>query len=200
MRRLILFLFALLPFAAQAQCAPAELAGSGTRAVLEVNATGTAAAWWCPGRFEPALALYAVRWDAMTDPLRADLAALSSARDQTVAGIDRMRATHATAPLASDALRPVWEQARERIQVSRPTNPLWLVAKNGTCGPGSTLGCSRPTYLVTNGVRGTTATSTRATVGASCGCVRLRVLEGTTVYCGVDGESELVAVCVRQPD
>jgi len=191
--RLILFLLSLLPFAAQAQCAPAELAGSGTRAVLEVNAAGTAAAWWCPGRFEPAFALYAVRWDAMTDPLRADLAALSSARDQTVAGIDRMRATHATAPLDSDALRPVWAPARERILASRPLDPVWLVAKNGTT-------MTRPTYLVTNGVRGTTAASTRASVGATCGCVRLRVIEGATVYCGVDGTSQLVAVCTRLPD
>lgn len=196
MRRLILFLFALLPFAASAQCAPADLSGSGTKAVIDFNTTGGAAAWWCPGRFAPTLTLYAVRWDAMTDPLRADLSALASQPDH--AGIERMQAAHATTPLGSDVLRPVWEPAKARMLASRPADPVWLVARNGAY-------TTRPAYLVVAGpdslsVIGSTATAARATVGASCACVRLRVVTGPTTYCGIDGESQLVAVCARQTD
>jgi len=196
MHRLTMFLSALLlPMAAAAQCVPSDLAGAGTKAVLELNTTGGAVAWWCQGRFEPSLTLYAARWDAMSEPLRADLNALPSAPDQVLAGaeIARMLSAHATTHLDSAALRPVWAPAGGRISTSRPANPVWLVARNGTY-------TTRPTYPVVNGVRSTTATTTRATVSASCGCVRLRVIEGQTTYCGIDGESQRVAVCTRQPD
>jgi len=190
MRRLILLLCSLLPIAASA-CTPAEIGGTGTRSVIELNTTGGAAAWWCPGPFKPSLALYAVRWDALTDPLRADLAALPAAADHLVA-IERMRAAHVTMPLASDALRPVWLPARDRIAAARPHDPVWIVARNGTYA-------TRPAYaLIAEHTLSTT--TARATVGASCGCRRLHYIDRSTTYCGIDGESQLVAVCTRQPD
>jgi hypothetical protein len=194
MRNLILSLCALWSAlaAAQGQCIPADFSGTGTKAVLELNATGGAVAWWCPGRFKPTLSLYAVRWDAMSEPLRADLNALVASPDQTVAGIDRMRATHATVPLNDAGLRLVWEPARARMLASRPSNPLWLVARNG-------IVTTRPAYTSAGGVR-QAMSSTRATVGVSCGCLRLNIVEGQMVYCGFDNTSQLVTLCTRQPD
>jgi len=189
MRRLILLLLALLPSVVWAQCAPAEVKGSGTPAVLEPNAAGVAVAWWCPGTFTPTLALYAVRWDALTDPMRSQLSALPGATSPAAA-IEQMRIAHATTPLSDDALRAIWEPARARILASRPADTVWLVARNGT-----TL--TRPSYPVTDGVRSTIASAVRATVDMTCGCMRLRVVEGTSTYCAFDGASALVALCTR---
>jgi hypothetical protein len=157
---------------AWAQCLPAEVNGSGTHAVLEFNGAGAAVAWWCPDRFRPRLTLYAVRWEALTPSLHAELTALWRAADKSAA-IERMRAAHADTPLGSPALVEVWSPARARILGARPPTPAWVVASDG---PMVQLLGGR---LVDDPLR--------AAAGTVCDCSRedRRVIVDQRVYCRV---------------
>ena len=65
---------------------------------------------------------------------------------------------------------------------AQPSDPIWRVAKNGTS-------TTRPTYLVTNGVRQTKSNGI-ISVGVQCTCNRpeFRVIEGTSTYCVANQE------------
>lgn len=154
---------------AAAQCLPAEINGSGTPAVLEFNAAGAAVAWWCPNRFRPRLTLYAVRWEALTPALHAELTALWRAADKS-AEIERMSAEHVDTPLLSPGLIEVWSPARARIQAVRPPTPEWVVADERT-------------YLHQGGRL--VDDPLRVPAGTPCDCSKddRRVIVDQTVYC-----------------
>jgi hypothetical protein len=154
---------------AAAQCLPAEINGSGTHAVLEFNAAGAAVSWWCPDRFRPRLTLYAVRWEALTPALHAELNALWRAADKRAA-IERMSAEYADTPLLSPRLYDVWSPARARILAARPPTPEWVVADERT-------------YVHLGGQL--VGDQQRVPVGTPCDCSKddRRVIVEQTVYC-----------------
>lgn len=71
-----------------------------------------------------------------------------------------------------------------------PPAEVWLVARNSTY-------TTRPTYPVADGIRSTTSNG-RVDVGAACDCAAVKIVSGTTTYCGVLGRADTVAVCTRQ--
>jgi hypothetical protein len=156
---------------AAAQCLPAEVNGSGTQAVVEFNAAGAAVAWWCPERFRPRLSLYAVRWEALTPALHAELTALWRAADKS-AEIERVRAAYADTPLLSPGLHEVWSPARDRIRANRPPTPEWMVADERS-------------YQHQGGRL--VADPQRVSPGAPCDCTKddRRVIVDQAVYCRV---------------
>lgn len=104
--------------------------------------------------------------------------------------------TRAVAYRCSESGLPAAREAacrkgRELMLASMPQEPkpVWKVAIN----PGAT---TRPAYPLVDGVRGRTANG-RATVGADCDC-SARSVEGSSVYCGVNGRTDQVALCRRQ--
>lgn len=128
-----LYTLLLVATGARAQCLPAQFNGPGSPVVAEVNAAGAAVAWWCPDRFNPKLSLYAIRWENLTPSLHAELVALLRAPDKPTE-LARMAAEHVNTPLLDPRLADVWRPASQRILMSKPPVPGWVVAP----GPGTT--------------------------------------------------------------
>ena len=167
---------------------PPQYGGTCSAPIIESNATGAAAAYWCAASppSPPALYLYAVRWNAMTVPMLADFALLGLPGDNAER-IRAMRAKYQTENVWD--MCDVWEPMRGRINAAMPAPvaaPLWTVSKYS-------MQTTRPAYTVTNGVRGTTSTS-RATVGAACDCAA-PIREGLTTYCPFAGSGAAVSMC-----
>jgi hypothetical protein len=167
--------------AAAVTCLPAEANGSGSHAVLEFNAAGAAVAWWCPDRFRPKLTLYAVRWEALTPTLHAELNALWRAADKSAA-IKRLQERHADTPLTSAGLREVWSPALDRVLAMRPANPEWVAAVDGG-------------FVLSEGRIVSDPVPVRA--GMTCDCAKdaTRVTVDQNVYCPAMGTQRL-ALCV----
>ena len=163
---------------------PPQYGGSCSLPIIESNATGAAAAYWCatPPPAPPALYLYAVRWSAVTVPMLADFALLGLPGDNAER-IRAMRAKYQTENVWD--MCDVWQPMRERINAAMPKPAVWRVAKNSTY-------LTRPAFPVIAGKRSATATG-RATVGAACNCAA-PVIEGTSTYCPAD-TAPLVAIC-----
>jgi hypothetical protein len=192
MKHIFAILFLLLCSIAQAQtCAPADLKGTGTKAVQHFSAAGVASAHWCPGKYAPTLTLHAVRWSAVTPALAAELDALRSSTTAPAA-MAAMRAKHTTAPLSD--LTDVWLPLVDRINASKPALPVWVVAKNGTTS-------TRPTKAFLWNDADTpyfTADSTvRATVGATCRCNEAVIEVSTTSWCRLP-DQYVMAVCAKK--
>ena len=169
---------------------PPQYGGTCSLPIIESNATGAAAAYWCatPPPASPALYLYAVRWSAVTVPMLADFALLGLPGDNAER-IRAMRAKYQTENVWD--MCDVWEPMRERINAAMPAPAParpWTVAKYS-------LQTTRPAYPVLNGVRGTTSTS-RAPVGATCDCTA-PLREGLTTYCPFTGSGTSVAICTQ---
>lgn len=79
-------------------------------------------------------------------------------------------------------------RALMRADMPQEPKPVWRVAPNSTYA-------TRPAYPISAGVRGTISNG-RATVGAECDCA-VRSVEGSSVYCGVNGRADQVALCRR---
>lgn len=168
-------------------CAPSDLKGAGTRAVVEWNDIGVAVGWWCPGSNNPRL--YAVRWNAMNQQLRDAVDGLRSATDPASA-IAAVANANATTPIAS--LVDVWGPIVSKLEASRPAPQIWVVAPApSNASPPNT----RPAFSWSAGVRGTVAVG-RAPSGSPCNPTIGRV-EGGVAYYGVNNLPNQVAVCVR---
>lgn len=81
-------------------------------------------------------------------------------------------------------------ELKSLIIASAPNEPapVWIVAPNASYA-------TRPAYPFAEGVRGTTANG-RATVGSVCNC-SVRSVEGSRVYCAVNGRTDQVSLCRR---
>lgn len=184
---LILALLSTQVFA-QGTCAPADLQGTGTRAITEFNKVGVAVGWWCPNATRPKL--YAVRWNAVNQELHAALDSLRTSSDPATA-ISALANTHTNAPIAS--LRDVWGPMEARLIAARPPVAAWVVAlAPSNASPAGT----RPAFPWVGGARGAVSNG-RATQGTPCDPTVGR-MEGTVAYYGVNGRPDQVAVCVRQ--
>lgn len=183
------------PPAVAPACLPAALGGPGAL-ILEANATGAAAAWWCaPAGGAVSLQLYAVRWSAITPAMVLDFAVLGLAGDNS-ARIKAMRERHQTGHALD--MCDVWGPIRERINAAMPA-PLpapqaatWTVAR-------FSVQPTRPAFAASKGVRSATAAAVRAPVGAACDCAA-PIVEGAQTYCPwAGGQTNLVTACARQP-
>jgi len=152
--------------------------------MLEANAIGGAAAWFCKPAIggAPVLYLYAVRWSALTPAMVADLAQLALPGDNAER-IRAMQAKHQTTNVFD--MCDVWGPMRERINSSIPAVDRFVVAKNGTYS-------TRPSYAVVGGVRAKTSKTTVA-VGAPCDPT-LTIQEASTYMQVAPG---FVAICVK---
>ncbi|MGK2898358.1 MAG: hypothetical protein ACSLE9_06695 [Burkholderiaceae bacterium] len=181
-----------IPAAAKPQGLPQQLGGTCGTAIVEANATGAAAAFWCrnPAPQPATLYLYAVRWSAITAPM------LLVYAQQGLPGVnaERIRAMQAKYQTANVwDMCDVWEPAIARINASMPAPtpvPAWTVAKNGTL-------TTRPAfaYNANSGKRSYSSTS-KATVGAACD-MSVTLVEGATTY-GLSSPG-FVAVCTKTP-
>lgn len=177
-----MFLACLFPFAAMAQptCWPAPV-GTGTLPVVVENASGRAIAWGCVDQFTARkfafggpLVEWSSDWIARGRALAVATDAERAAAWQSMGTINPQ-----VVPLAQTAL--------SQVQV---TAPVWQVAKNATY-------IDRPAYPLVDGAR-TKTSNGRAAVAAACDC-NARAVEGTSVYCGVNGKADQVALCSRVP-
>lgn len=113
------------------------------------------------------------------------------ASSDRLAAINAVMAKHHSLSANSVALL-TWCPHWAEIKASRPTPPVYVVAKNGTS-------TTRPAYPYTPATATTpasrdTKSTARATVTATCDC-KVRMFEGSTLYCAVDQARSLVAVC-----
>jgi hypothetical protein len=184
----LILMICCMQVTAQGTCAPADLKGTGTVAVTELNKVGVAVGWWCPNATRPKL--YAVRWNAANQELHAALDSLRTSTDPATA-ISAMANASGSVPIST--LRDVWGPMEARLMASRPPTALWVVAlAPSNASPAGT----RPTFPWVGGVRGTISNG-RITQGTPCDPTVGR-MEGSTAYYGVNGRPDLVAVCVRQ--
>jgi hypothetical protein len=129
-----------------------------------------------------------------TDPALARDLAAALASSNRLAGINAVFAKYRSLPFDSGPALLTWCPHWDEMQRSRPTNPAYAVAKNGSYP-------TRPAYpyiastAVAPASRGPVSNG-RATVGATCDC-RVRLFEGSTLYCAVDQARTSVAVCSK---
>jgi hypothetical protein len=144
-------------------------------AMLEANAVGGAAAYYCrqPGG-APVLYLYAVRWSAVTPAMVADFAALGLPGDNAER-IRAMQATYQTSNVYD--MCDVWGPMRERINAAMPVvDPQ--IYKTPTTG-------TLTLYTVANGVRSGIVAGRKAPAGAACDCNASKLAVGTLTYCAL---------------
>lgn len=172
------------------QCAPSPF-GQGTRPVYRISDEGAFAAWWCTDGFEVRYRVFVVHREAMTAEWTAALAALRDSSNVALA-IQQMADRFAKIKIDDPLVFDLWAPYASEIDATRPALPKYLVAVNG-------LSANRPLWLLKpDGTRDGKQAVERATVGATCAC-KVRVVEGSSVYCSVPPASVGVALCRPEP-
>lgn len=197
------------PVNVKASCAPADVGGTGTAAVLEVNATGAAVGWWCvdPIARTRGYVMRVVKWAALTPDMLASTLRMMAHRGADWTTIEaELVARNATMHVLDmcDVYGNGW---RQRLNLSMPDlppepppGPRYVVTASGS-------GTTRLAYLVASGgARG--AVDGLATVGAPCDCAArmLTLYGGLLTYCrvpaaalvGGDPQAEHITVCSLQ--
>lgn len=194
----LLLLAAPPAHAADLQCLPAQVGGSGQGYVYSGDTpAGEWAGWWCPDRWGWGL-------NHMVRPPGFSLQHPANAG--TLQGLGLVRAYIAANPMGGHCNPPgasvaaLCNAMRNAAAVTMPPLPEYVVAKaTGADG-------TRPTYrrsadgksLVPN-----TVAPTRATAGAPCSCWWQSFASGSTDYCSVaqlqPREASPLAVCVKKP-
>lgn len=209
-----LFLSIIIFFAALANaappappaCYPAEVGGTGTRVTIDIAYTDDKptpvrmdVAWWyCPDELNYytsrallmcyhdmlAACLIDTIWASITANKAVSTAQLNNAWSASVA----------INVLEDPTYRWALTKLQPKIDASKPTDPVYKVAKNGTYQ-------TRPTKLYVPASASAPAmpgaTVGTVPVGAPCDC-RRRVTYSKTLYCAVDPEKTLLAVCAKQ--
>lgn len=181
-----------VPTAAKPAGLPQSLGGQCGLPIVEANAVGAAAAYWCaqPAPQPAKLYLYAVRWSAITPAMLVDYAALGLPGDNAER-IRAMQAKYQTSNVFD--MCDVWEPAIARINAAMPVPaaaPAWVVAVNPVS---TTVPATRPAFAVVAGKRSLSSTA-RATVGAACD-MSVTIVEGSSTY----GQTApgFVAICSK---
>ena len=164
-----------VPAAVRPAGLPQQLGGQCTLGVIEANANGAAAAYWCahPAPAPATLYLYAVRWSAITPAMLADYAQLGLPGDNAER-IRAMQAKYQTANVAD--MCDVWGPAIARINAAMPAPiaGVWTTPAAGTF----TL------YTAAGGRLTGIVAGRQATPGAACDCTT-PVLSGSSTYCAL---------------
>lgn len=147
-------------------CKPFSGVGQRYKLFDEAGAQRYFIGWYCKGKFQYA-------WYALADPV-------SEAPIDALAYFINLTDAQFLAEWAKPKrIFTAGEKAqRDDFLLTRPADPVWLVAKNGAS-------LTRPTYPFFNKARGTSVTG-RVAVGDRCDC-RLLNVDGSTVYCSVAG-------------
>lgn len=149
--------------------------------------------WWCPGTYGPTgYSLFGFKSD-VPDNL---LTVVTKYTTSSPAEREALLKTLVKCPEGSDPnsapclpYKTLSVAAARQLEVSKPLSAIWKVKAL----TGST---SRPVYPWVSGKRGTTAnTKERVAIGAACSCATLSAVEGTSTYCSVTGnENVLTAI------
>lgn len=172
-------------------CWPAQVGGTGSKAVRVTSDYGQAIVWWCGQEQAGIVASWAYTMmipDSLPSSLTGALAALWEANVvEAVPEEDRI------------PRRQLEQDAYIALQSLRPTAPRWLVAPNGVI-------LTRPAYAYTER---TAADGTkqivldpapvRATVGKVCDCAALKYAPGSVTYCLIPPASLTAATTVPKP-
>lgn len=179
-------------------CAPKDLKGTGTVALIDTNAQGAAVGWWCPGALEPTV--YAAQWGWMA----ANPAALSviTGLPYNTAPADAIAQLERAHPTTWEGGAAAFPGLTARLAAAKPPatpppafGPYRVVKAPSNASPAGT----RPIYrrsaadnLVTDYGR----------VGqfAACDCNLDRFpATGAPTHCSVNGMKEQLALCERVP-
>ena len=180
----------LLAFAGVAQagpaCWPKMVGGAGVGIVSgSLEGVGQYSAVWCPTPYTwrvqtfTALEGYSIKYPSIGDGMT------------VVQVLDAAWALNVTSPCADARL---CEAAEAAAQATKPADPKWVVAKNGTS-------TTRPMWIVDLSlpVATFTASTLRAPVGATCDCVGLAKVKGTQTLCYVENIADDLAACTKAP-
>ena len=153
---------------------------------------GAVAWWYTSDGFEWTRSWAFCTGTTCVNPLLAVDLSVALASADRLGAINSVLAKYNTLSVDAPEALQVWCPHWDEMQRSRPANPAYVVAKNGTS-------TTRPAFAYTPATASTAASrstksTARATVGATCDC-KVRLLEGTTLYCATNVERTLVAVC-----
>jgi hypothetical protein len=169
-----------LPMVTKPLGTPLQMQGQCGPAIVEANAIGAAAAWWCPrpAPLPPVLVPYAVRWSDLTPAMLADYALLGLPGDNA-ARMAAMQAKYQTSHFLD--MCDVWGPARERINAAMPPTLTVPTTVYRTPAAGTfTL------YTVSAGKLSGIVSGRKATANALCNCNAAKVVSGTSTYCTLD--------------
>lgn len=153
---------------------PAQIGGSGTKAVIDLNAKGAAIGWWVPQVGSVKLYLYGVTWEhlAKNPGLAARLLLLAAAPNRDSATVAAIGAAYAPTLHVLD-MCDVWAPLVAQLNANRPA-PLDPAAPPWKATGGSIFTFSSGRLI---GV-----TSRKATAGAACNCTT-KATVGANTYC-----------------
>lgn len=163
---------------------PAQIGGTGTRALVDLNTKGVAIGWWVPKVGVVHLHLQAVTWRHLIDNpgLAARLLLLAAAPTRDSATVAAIGAAYPPTLNIRD-MCDVWAPLVAPLNASKPA-PLspppalspYVVTAAGTA-------TVRPAYPVINGKRSTLAAGS-AVPGQPCDCAALQIIEFNVArYC-----------------
>jgi hypothetical protein len=162
---------------------PAQIGGSGTRAVIDLNAKGAAIGWWVPKVGRVDLYLYAVTWaHLVANPgLAARLLLLAAMPSRDSAAVAAIGAAYAPTLHILD-MCDVWAPLVAALNASKPA-PLDPAAPPSAYVVTASASGTRAAYAVVGGKRSTLASGI-AVAGQPCDCAALQIIEFNVVrYC-----------------
>lgn len=191
----------LLPTIASAQvvvpaCMPAELGGTGTRSVVDINARGVAAGWWC--REPRSVAVTAATWAQLAQPAHAaKLVSVATQPDRAAAATAMWQ--NSAQPLTAVPVG-LYEPLLARLPASAPPPIVerWVVPKaSASANPPGT----RPTYRLaptpTAGAGQLVADGGRVAEGAPCDLALARHTQSLQTFGSVLGQAAKLALCSK---
>lgn len=186
---------------------PAQIGGTGTRAVIDLNAKGVAIGWWLPQVGSVKLYLYAVTWShlAANPGLAARLVLLAAAPSRDSATVAAIGTAYAPTLHIMD-MCDVWSPLVATLNASKPapldpnTPPPWVATHAVKPNP-SAADLTRPVLaLAADGTLGAKVLG-RAQPGTDCDTrLPTRPSLGTDLYATPVGRaSGEVALCAKKP-
>lgn len=167
---------------------PKQLGGNCTPALVTADGVGGAVGWWCP-RITPEnaqLALYAVKWDAVTLPMLVDFTLLLLPGVDNTAKLLEMQTKYQSLNIRD--MCNVWNPLAARLNAIYP--PPLPLPQQGWKANGTTI------FKYASG-RLTGATTRKATVGAACDGITV-VTAGAYTYQGlIGGPADEKTACTR---
>lgn len=151
---------------------PEQLKGKGTKAVIEVNASGVAVGWWVPKTDGATLYLYAATWGfiASNPGLAAKLALLTVVPGGDTATVAAIGAAHEPTLDLAD-MCDVWNPMVPALNASKPPpRPEWAAI-------GGTIFIANAAGTALTGV-----TTRKAPVGQACSTTVAPITVGTRTF------------------
>jgi hypothetical protein len=188
MKRLIaLFLLSLTCHVyAGPTCWPKSVGGTGVGMLTgSIDTVGQWRAVWCPGPY---------RWQLQTWTTAEGYAYKYPPGMESMTLLQALEAAYALNVSFACADQRLCDAAVLAAKTTKPPDPSWVVAKNGTS-------TTRPMWSAVFGADGQpvfTASTLRANVGVSCDCANMAVMKGTQTQCWLaNSDLSEVTYCVK---